>query len=85
LAAELASKNIRVNLIAPSLTDTPLAENLLNTEDKRDSSNKRHPLGRIGKPEEIASMAQFLLSEDSSWITGQVIGVDGGISTLKPL
>jgi NAD(P)-dependent dehydrogenase (short-subunit alcohol dehydrogenase family) len=85
LAAELASKNIRVNLIALSLTDTPLAENLLNTEGKRESSNKRHPLGRVGNPKEIASMARFLLSEDSNWITGQVIGVDGGISTLKPL
>ena len=85
LAAELASKNIRVNLIAPSLTDTPLAENLLNTEGKRETSDKRHPLGRIGKPEDIAKMTYFLLSEDSSWITGQVIGIDGGISTLKPL
>lgn len=85
LAAELASKNIRVNLIAPSLTDTPLAKNLLNTEEKKEISNKRHPLGRIGTPEDIASMTRFLLSEESSWITGQVIGIDGGISTLKPL
>ena len=83
LAAEWAAHKIRVNVIAPSLTDTPLAKNLLSSEDKKEASNKRHPLGRYGQPSDVASMAAFLLSEKSAWITGQVIGVDGGMGTLK--
>ena len=83
LAAEWATHKIRVNVIAPSLTDTPLAKNLLSSEDKKEASNKRHPLGRYGQPSDVASMAAFLLSEKSAWITGQVIGVDGGMGTLK--
>jgi 3-oxoacyl-[acyl-carrier protein] reductase len=83
LAAELASSKIRVNVIAPSLTDTPLAEFLLSTEEKKEASNKRHPLQRIGTPEEMASLVSFLLNDQSSWITGQVIGVDGGMGSLK--
>jgi 3-oxoacyl-[acyl-carrier protein] reductase len=83
LAAELATQNIRVNAVAPSLTDTPLAGNLLSTDEKRDASNKRHPLGRYGQPDDIASATRFLLSDESSWMTGQIISVDGGMSTLK--
>jgi 3-oxoacyl-[acyl-carrier protein] reductase len=83
LAAEFAAQNIRVNVIAPSLTDTPLAGNLLSTSEKREASAKRHPLGRIGKPEDISSSIAFLLSEDSAWISGQVLGVDGGMGNLK--
>ncbi len=85
LAAEFASQNIRVNVVAPSLTDTPLAENLLNTPEKREASAKRHPLGRIGKPEDIASAISFLLSDASGWISGQVIGIDGGMGNLKTM
>jgi len=85
LAAEFASKKIRVNLIAPSLTDTPLAKNLLSTDDKKEASDQRHPIGRYGQSKDIANVAAFLLSEESSWITGQVMHVDGGLSTLKPL
>jgi len=85
LAAEFASQNIRVNVIAPSLTDTSLAANLLNTPEKREASAKRHPLGRIGKTEDIASGISFLLSEESSWISGQVLGIDGGMGNLKTL
>ena len=85
LAAELASKKVRVNLVAPSLTDTPLAENLLSTEEKQAASRQRHPIGRYGQPEDIARAAVFLLSENSDWITGQVIHVDGGLSTLRTL
>lgn len=83
LAAELAQNKVRVNVIAPSLTDTPLAASLLNTPEKIEANNKRHPLQRIGKPEDIAAMAVFLLSENSSWITGQVLHIDGGMSVLK--
>lgn len=85
LAAELASKKVRVNLVAPSLTDTPLAKNLLATEEKQEASRQRHPIGRYGQPEDIARAAVFLLSDDSSWVTGQVLHVDGGLSTLKSL
>jgi 3-oxoacyl-[acyl-carrier protein] reductase len=83
IAAEFANINIRANCIAPSLTDTTLAKALLSTPEKQDASAKRHPLGRIGEPKDIASMAKFLLSDDASWITGQVLHVDGGISSIK--
>jgi 3-oxoacyl-[acyl-carrier protein] reductase len=83
LAAELAPQGVRVNVIAPSLTDTPMAQNFLNTPEKKESSAKRHPIGRYGNPEDISNAIAFLLSAESSWITGQVIGVDGGMSKLK--
>jgi len=82
LAAELAPK-IRVNCIAPSLTNTPLAATLLNTDQKMEANALRHPMKRIGTTEDIANMASFLLSKQSGWITGQIMHVDGGMSTLK--
>jgi NAD(P)-dependent dehydrogenase (short-subunit alcohol dehydrogenase family) len=82
LSAELAP-TIRVNCIAPSLTDTPLAASLLNTEQKIEANAQRHPLKRIGTANDIAEMACFLLSSKSSWITGQILHVDGGMSTVK--
>jgi NAD(P)-dependent dehydrogenase (short-subunit alcohol dehydrogenase family) len=82
LSAELAP-SIRVNCIAPSLTDTPLASSLLNTEQKVEANALRHPLKRIGKVSDISEMACFLLSQKSSWITGQIMHVDGGMSTIK--
>ena len=82
LAAEWAPK-VRVNAVAPSLTNTPLADRLLNNETKQEAAAKRHPLQRYGEAADIANAALFLLSEKSSWITGQIIGVDGGMSTLK--
>ena len=82
LAAEYAP-NFRVNVIAPSLTDTPLAEKLLSSEDKRKKMDQRHPLKRVGKAKDIANLAAFLLSDESGWITGQVLGVDGGLSTIN--
>ncbi|MCY7357349.1 MAG: SDR family oxidoreductase [Rudanella sp.] len=83
LAAEFAPYNIRVNAVAPSLTDTPLAGFLLEGDVKRDAANKRHPLNRVGTPDDIAGMAAYLLSDQASWITGQIIGVDGGMGSLK--
>jgi len=80
-AAEYAPK-IRVNVIAPSLTDTPLAEKFLSNDDKKEKSAQRHPLKRVGTSEDMAQMASFLLSEKSSWISGQILHVDGGMSTL---
>jgi 3-oxoacyl-[acyl-carrier protein] reductase len=82
LAAEWAPA-IRVNGIAPSLTDTSLAEKLLNTADKMDAAAKRHPLQKVGDPKEVAAMAAFLLSPQAAWISGQILHVDGGMSTLK--
>ncbi len=82
LAAEYAPK-VRVNCIAPSLVDTPLAQRLLNNDKKREMMAERHPLKRYGSPSDIANLAAFLLGDQSSWITGQIIGVDGGLSTLN--
>jgi NAD(P)-dependent dehydrogenase (short-subunit alcohol dehydrogenase family) len=81
LAAEYAPK-IRVNVIAPSLTDTPLADKFLNNDVKREKSAERHPLKRVGTSDDMAQIASFLLSSKSSWISGQVFHVDGGMSTL---
>jgi NAD(P)-dependent dehydrogenase (short-subunit alcohol dehydrogenase family) len=82
LAAELAPK-IRVNVIAPSLTDTPLVGSLLNSEAKREAAAKRHPLEQIGRAEDLARLAAFLLSDASRFLTGQVLRPDGGLSSIR--
>jgi NAD(P)-dependent dehydrogenase (short-subunit alcohol dehydrogenase family) len=82
LAAEFAPK-IRVNCIAPSLTHTPMAERLLSTPEKIEASANRHPLKKIGEPKDLANMVEFLLSENASWITGQIMHVDGGMGSIK--
>lgn len=82
LAAELAPK-IRFNVIAPSLIDTPLAEKFLNNDTKKNNAAARHPLQRVGSPEEIAQITEFLLSNTSSWVTAQTLTVDGGIGSIK--
>ncbi|MBD8489600.1 SDR family oxidoreductase [Echinicola sp. CAU 1574] len=82
LAAELAPK-VRVNAIAPSLTDTPLAKSLLSNEEKKNANAQRHPLRRVGESRDIANMAAFLLTDQSSWISGQILPVDGGMSSMR--
>ena len=82
LAAEFAP-NIRVNCIAPSLTKSKIAEPILRNKLIAEGVAKAHPMKRVGEGRDAAAMAQFLLSEDSSWITGQIIGVDGGRSKLS--
>ena len=83
LAAEL-SPNIRVNAIAPSLTNTTLASKFLNTDEKIQQAENRHPLKKIGTPELLAQSAYHLLVE-AEWVTGQILTVDGGLSAIKPL
>lgn len=82
LAAEFAP-TIRFNAIAPSLTKTPLSSSLLNSEAKLDSNSERHPMKRVGEASDIGNLTSFLLSEKSSWMTGQVLHLDGGIGNLK--
>ena len=82
LAAELAP-SIRVNTIAPSIIKTKLTEKFLNSDVKIENSKLRHPLKQIGYPKDIASLVKFLISDESKWITGQAINIDGGIGSLK--
>ena len=82
LAAELAPK-VRVNAIAPSLTRTPLADGLLSNEKTAAAIAGMHALERVGTPEDIAALVAFLVSPEADWITGQIISVDGGRSTLR--
>ena len=82
LAAEFAPK-VRVNAIAPSIVDTPLAKRLLNNDRKRELISDKHPLKRVGEVDDISELACFLLSPSASWITGQIIGVDGGKSSIS--
>lgn len=82
LAAEFAPK-IRVNAIAPSLTDTPLAGSLLNSDMKKEAAAKRHPLQQVGDPEDVAQLVAFLLSDSSRFFTGQILRPDGGLSSVR--
>jgi len=82
LAAEWAPK-IRVNVVAPSLTLTPMAEKLTNTPEKIEAGAQRHPLKRLGNPSDLAHAICFLLGDDSAWMTGQTLAVDGGMGKLK--
>ena len=82
LAAEWAPI-IRVNVIAPSLTDTPLAQTLLSDETKRSAASKRHPLQQVGQPQDVAHLLDFLLSDHSRFISGQILRPDGGLSSIR--
>lgn len=82
-AASLAPSGVRVNCVAPGLVDTPMAERLTSSDQARKASEALHPLGRLGRPEDTAPAIDWLLGPESSWVTGQVIGVDGGLAAIK--
>jgi len=82
-AATYASKGIRVNAVAPGLTRTPLAERITSNEAALKASIAMHPLGRIGEASDVASAAAWLVNPANSWVTGQIIRVDGGLSTVR--
>lgn len=83
-AASYASRNVRINAVAPGLVDTPLAAALLGNPQARAFSEKLHPLGRVGTSGQIAATIAHLLTAEADWITGQVWAVDGGMSTVRP-
>ena len=83
-AADYAKRGIRINAIAPAMTDTPMSENLLKSEASRKISDSMHPVGRIGEAKEIADVASWLIDGAPEWMTGQIIGVNGGLGTIKP-
>lgn len=82
-AASYASHGIRVNAVAPGLVETPLSQPVISSAKAREISERMHPLGRIGQPDEIASLLSWLVSDDALWVTGQVWAPDGGLSTLR--
>lgn len=83
-AATYADKGLRLNAVAPALTATPMTAGFLTSPAAREQLAARHPLGRIGTPDDQAAAIAWLLSAESSWVTGQVLGVDGGMGTLRP-
>ena len=83
-ASTYASQGIRVNVVAPGLIDTPLASAITGSEKALETSRAMHAMGRIGKPEEVASAIHWLLDPAQSFVTGQIIGVDGGLGTVRP-
>lgn len=82
-AASYAGNNLRFNAVAPGLVDTPLASGILSSEPSRKASESMHPLKRIGQPRDIARVIQMIIEPEGAWITGQVFGVDGGLSRVK--
>ena len=83
-AASYAARDLRINAVAPGLVRTRLTEGLTASETSRKVSEAMHPLGRLGEPDDVARAVEFLLDPANAWITGQVLGVDGGLGSLRP-
>ena len=83
-AATYASNHIRFNVVAPGLVETSLTHKIINNPTARKASESMHAIGRLGMPEDVASAVEFFLNPENSWITGQILAVDGGLSSLKP-
>ncbi|MBT9606426.1 SDR family oxidoreductase [Microbacterium sp.] len=83
-AASYASRGLRINAVAPGLVQTRLTEGLTSSDMSRKVSEAMHPLGRLGEPDDVARAVEFLLDPANDWITGQVLGVDGGLGSLRP-
>lgn len=84
-AATYVSRGLRFNVVAPGLVQTPMTENVTRNDASREASQELHPLNRLGEPADIAAMISWLLDPAQDWVTGQEFGVDGGLSTLRPL
>jgi NAD(P)-dependent dehydrogenase (short-subunit alcohol dehydrogenase family) len=82
-AASYAARGVRVNCVAPGLVRTPMTERITSNEKSLQASQMMHPLGRIGEPDEVASAIEWLLDPANGWVTGQVIGLDGGLATVR--
>ena len=82
-AATYAARGLRFNAVAPGLVETPATRRITTSDAGRRTSLSMHPIGRLGTPDDVSSIADWLLGEESSWVTGQVFGVDGGLGTLK--
>ena len=84
-AATYLPRGLRFNIVAPGLVQTPMTEKVTASEASRQASEDLHPMGRLGEPADIASMIEWLLDPANGWITGQIFGVDGGLSSLHPM
>lgn len=82
-AASYAPRGVRINAVAPALVETPLSHKFVSSEEAKKASSQMHPLGRIGQPDDVAQLLATLISPECSWITGQVIGVNGGMNRVK--
>ena len=83
-AASYASRGVRVNVVAPGMTETPMSSGILGSEQGRKISEAMHPLGRVGQPDEVAALIAHLAGPDGTWITGQIFSIDGGLSVVHP-
>ena len=83
-AATYAGRKLRFNAVAPGLVRTPLAAAITGNERALEHSEKMHPLGRVGEPDDVASAITWLLDPANSWVTGQILGVDGGLASVRP-
>ena len=84
-ASSYVGRNLRFNVVAPGLIQTQMTANVTRSDTARQASTDLHPLGRLGEPKDIASLIRWLLDPEQDWVTGQVFGVDGGLSTVRPL